>query len=72
MTAICPERVPLNTPTISHILRQCGSSTARRRVIKREIDLAIAGFKWGTLTRKQTLAHLYRIEWAFKAWNKRP
>ena len=69
-----PTRLPLNTPTLTHILGQCKSATSRRRVIRREIELIRAGREWGTLTKMQALTHMDRLTWAFKdqrqTWNR--
>lgn len=69
-----PDRAPLNTHTLSHILHQCKSSSARRRVIQREIALIRAGREWGLMTRMQALSHLDRLVWAIddkrQTWNR--
>ncbi|MHB1641797.1 MAG: hypothetical protein ACYCS8_03935 [Acidithiobacillus sp.] len=69
-----PSRLPLNTPTLSHILRQCKSSAARRRVIQREIALIRAGREWGLISRMESLNHLDRLVRAFydqrKIWSR--
>ena len=62
---LLPSRKPLNTHTLSHILRQCKSSTARRAVIQREIALIRAGRVWGLISRMESLTYLDRIVWAF-------
>ena len=74
ITPPLPSRKPLNTHTLSHILRQCKSSTARRRVIQREIALIRAGREWGLISRMESLTYLDRIVWAFddkrQYWNR--
>jgi len=69
-----PERWPLNTHTLTHILSQCKSATARRRVIQREIALIRAGRQWGFISKKQSLRYLDRLTWAFndrrQTWNR--
>ena len=64
ITPPLPSRKPLNTHTLSHIL-QCKSSTARRAVIQREIELIRAGREWGLISRIESLTYLDRIVWAF-------
>ena len=70
-----PTRLPLNTPTLTHILQQCKSATSRRRVIQREMALIRAGREWGIITKVQALTHLDRVAWAFtdqrQVWNRR-
>ncbi len=74
ITPTFPTRAPLNTHTLSHILRQCKSSTARRRVIQREIDLIRAGREWGLISRMESLTFLDRLVWAIddkrQNWNR--
>jgi len=74
ITPPLPSRKPLNTHTLSHILRQCKSSTARRAVIQREIELIRAGREWGLISRIESLTYLDRIVWAFddkrQDWNR--
>ena len=74
MTTPFPIRAPLNTHTLTHILSQCKSSTARRRVIQREIDLIRAGREWGLISRMESLGHLDRLTWAIddkrQTWNR--
>ena len=74
ITPPLPLRKPLNTHTLSHILRQCKSSAARRAVIQREIALIRAGRVWGLISRMESLTYLDRIVWAFddkrQNWNR--
>ena len=74
ITPPLPSRKPLNTHTLSHILRQCKSSAARRAVIQREIELIRAGREWGLISRIESLTYLDRIVWAFddkrQDWNR--
>ena len=69
-----PTRMPLNTPTLTHILAQRKSAGARRRVIRREIDLIRAGREWGLISRMESLGHLDRLTWAIddkrQTWNR--
>ena len=74
ITPPLPSRKPLNTHTLSHILRQCKSATSRRRVIQREIAIIRAGREWGLISRMESLTYLDRIVWAFddkrQDWNR--
>ena len=69
-----PTRMPLNTPTLTHILAQCKSSAARPRVIQREIALIRAGREWGLISQMESLGHLDRLVWAINdkrlGWNR--
>lgn len=69
-----PSRLPLNVHTLTRILAQCKTSTARRRVIQREIAIIKAGREWGMLSRWQSLECLDRLNWALndkrQSWNR--
>lgn len=61
-----PGRAPLNEFTLMHILGQCKSSAARRRVIKREIALICNGHDWGIFNKAQAITYLDRLTWVFR------
>ena len=64
-----PMRLPLNRHTLAHIVRQCRTSVARQRVLRREIAIARANVAWGILSRADGIAALDVIRVVARGWS---
>jgi len=66
---VMPMRPPLNRHTLSHIVRQCHSSAARQRVLRREVAITRANVAWGILSRADGIAALDVIRVVARGWS---
>jgi len=53
-----PVQLPLNYPTLRHVLSGCKNATTRRACAQGQIEKISAAYKWGLFGRHTGLAYL--------------